>query len=73
MLHKYKIFFRFESGVLIHPFDKDGLTIEAHDAKDAMIQASVEIDEINRRQNMIAGDRWCFTKVIALPDEESEP
>lgn len=68
-MRRYQVFFRFASGVLIGRYDQEGVTIEAHDAKDALIQAAVEIDEINRRHNMIAGDRWSYRNIVALPDD----
>lgn len=72
MIHKYRVDFRFESGVLIYPYAEEGIIIEAHTAEDALTQARIEIDEINKRNNMVAGDRWHFTKIAPVPEKEGE-
>lgn len=74
MLHKYKIEFRWESGIQIYPYTTEGVIIEAHTAEDALTQARIEIDEITRQNASIIGwhGSWIIIKIVALPDATEE-
>jgi hypothetical protein len=73
MIHKYRIDFRFESGILLAPYDEEGIIIEAHTAEDALTQARIEIDWIIKQSSILSHDgawsgRWFFTKIAPLPE-----
>lgn len=72
MIHKYRIDFELAMSQGIHPYDKEGLIVEAHTAADAIVQASFQLDEIVRRFAHYAGDKWRIAKIAPVPEPEVE-